>query len=244
MRAKTAVRRAIGAPVAAMLVLLVCAGSASAATVFSDGFESGDFGAWSTPTTAGDGTAAIQSTTVRTGALAAQLSESATAGSKAFVRKTFAAAQQDLTASGDFQVVKEGASGGNVPLFRFLDPTSARVVSVFRQNATGAIGLTFANGTRGTTTGKLALGTWAHVAMHVITNGAASTVEVSLNGTQVFTSSTQSLGTAGVSTIQIGNDTAAQAVTVVADTIDVENAAPATPSPPINTVKPTISGAA
>jgi hypothetical protein len=227
-----------------MLVLLVCAGSASAATVFSDGFESGDFGAWSTPTTAGDGTAAIQSTIVRTGALAAQLSESATAGSKAFVRKTFSAAQQDLTASGDFQVVKEGASGGNVPLFRFLDPTSARVVSVFRQNATGAIGLTFANGTRGTTTGKLALGTWAHVAMHVITNGAASTVEVSLNGTQVFTSSTQSLGTAGVSTIQIGNDTAAQAFTVVADTIDVENAAPATPSPPINTVKPTISGAA
>ena len=83
MRATTAVRRAIGAPVAAMLVMLVCAGSASAATVFSDGFESGDFGAWSTPTTAGDGTAAIQSTIVRTGALAAQLSESATAGSKA-----------------------------------------------------------------------------------------------------------------------------------------------------------------
>ena len=244
MRATTAVRRAIGAPVAAMLVMLVCAGSASAATVFSDGFESGDFGAWSTPTTAGDGTAAIQSTIVRTGALAAQLSESATAGSKAFVRKTFGAAQQDLTASGDFQVVKEGASGGNVPLFRFLDPTSARVVSVFRQNATGAIGLTFANGTRGTTTGKLALGTWAHVAMHVITNGAASTVEVSLNGTQVYSSATQSLGTAGVSTIQIGNDTAAQAFTIVADTIDVENAAPATPSPPINTVKPTISGAA
>ena len=47
-----------------------------------------------------------------------------------------------------------------------------------------------------------------------------------------------------MSTIQIGNDTAAQAFTIVADTIDVENAAPATPSPPINTVKPTISGAA
>ena len=244
MRAKTAVRRAIGAPVAAMLVLLVCAGSASAATVFSDGFESGDFGAWSTPTTAGDGTAAIQSTTVRTGALAAQLSESATAGSKAFVRKTFAAAQQDLTASGDFQVVKEGASGGNVPFFRFLDPASARVVSVFRQNATGAIGLTFANGTRGTTTGKLALGTWANIAMHVITNGTASTVQVSLNGTQVYSSAAQSLGTAGVSTIQIGNDTAAQAFTIVADTIDVQNAAPATPTAPVNTVKPTISGAA
>ena len=112
-----------------------------------------------------------------------------------------------------------------MPFFRFLDPASARVVSVYRQNATGAIGLTFANGTRGTTTGKLALGTWANIAMHVITNGAASTVDVRLNGTQVYSSNTQSLGTAGVSTIQIGNDTAAQAFNMAADTIDVQNAA-------------------
>jgi len=82
------------------------------------------------------------------------------------------------------------------------------------------------------------------IAMHVITNGTASTVQVSLNGTQIFSSAAQSLGTAGVSTIQIGNDTAAQAFTIVADTIDVQNAAPATPTAPVNTVKPTISGAA
>jgi hypothetical protein len=238
------VRRTLSILVGTVLSLVLCAATASAATVFSDGFESGDFGAWTTPTTGGDGTAAIQSAIVRTGAMAAQLSESANAGSKAFVRKTFSAAQQDLTASGDFQVVKEGASGGNVPFFRFLDPSSGRVVSVYRQNATGAIGLTFANGTRATTSGKLALGTWANVAMHVITNGAASTVEVRLNGAQVFSSNTQSLGTAGVSTIQIGNDTAAQAFNIVADTIDVQNAAAATPTAPVNTVKPTISGAA
>ena len=233
---------AIAAAVA--LALLAAAGSASAATVFTDGFESASFSAWSTVQTAGDGKAAIQSAIVRTGAVAAQLSESATAGSKAYLRKTFDAAQQDLTASGDFQVVAEGASGGNVPLFRFLDPTSARVVSVYRQNATGAVGLTFANGTRATTTGKLALATWAHIALHVITAGTASTVEVVLNGAQVYRSTTQSLGNAGVSTVQIGNDTAAQAFNLVADTVDVENASAATPSPPINTVKPTISGAA
>jgi hypothetical protein len=235
-------RRTLIILVTAACGLLAGAAPASAATVFSDGFESGTFGAWNTPTTGGDGTAVIQSTLVRTGTMAAQLSESATAGSRAFVRKTFGGAQQDLTASGDFQVVKEGASGGNVPFFRFLDPASARVVSVYRQNATGAIGVTFANGTRATSTGKLALGTWAKIAMHVITNGAASTVEVSVNGTQVYSSSTQSLGTAGVSTIQIGNDTAAQAFNLVADTIDVQNAAPATPAAPVNTVKPTISG--
>jgi laminin G domain protein len=238
------VRRILLIAVTAALGMLVSAGPASAASVFSDGFESGDFGAWSTPTTGGDGTAVIQSTLVRSGTLAAQFTESANTGSKAFVRKTFTAAQQDLTASGDFQVVKEGVSTGNVPFFRFLDPASSRVVSVFRQNGSGAIGLTFANGTRGSTTGTLALGTWANVSMHVITNGTASTVEVRLNGTLVYSSSTQSLGTAGVSTIQIGNDTAAQAGTIVADTIDVQNGAPATASPPVNTVKPTVSGAA
>jgi hypothetical protein len=227
-----------------VLALLVTAGPASAATVFTDGFESGTFSAWSTVQTGGDGKAVIQSATVRSGTVAAQLSESATAASRAYLRKTFTAAQQDLTASGDFQVVAEGASGGNVPFFRFLDPASARVVSVFRQNATGAIGLTFANGTRGSTTGKLALATWANIALHVITAGTASTVEVSLNGTQVYRSTTQSLGTAGVSTIQVGNDTTAQAFNLVADTIDVQNAAAATPSPPVNTVRPTISGAA
>jgi hypothetical protein len=226
------------------LVLLATAAPASAAAVFADGFESGTFSAWSTVQTGGDGKAVIQSAIVRSGTVAAQLSESATAGSRAYLRKTFTAAQQDLTASGDFQVVAEGASGGNVPFFRFLDPASARVVSVFRQNATGAIGLTFANGTRGSTTGKLALGTWAKIALHVITAGTASTVQVSLNGTQIYQSTTQSLGTAGVSTIQVGNDTTAQAFNLVADTIDVQNGAPATPSPPVNTVRPTISGAA
>jgi hypothetical protein len=236
------VRRTILIAVAVALALLVGAAPASAATVFADGFESGDFSAWSNVQTAGDGTAAIESAIVRTGALAAQLSESATAGSKAYVRKTFNAAQQDVTASGDFRVLKEGASGGNVPFFRVLDPASARLVSVYRQNSTGVIGLTFANGTHASTTAKLALDTWATVALHVITNGASSTVEVRVNGTLVYQSSAQSLGTAGVSTLQIGNDTAAQAFTLVADTIAVDNSAPATPSPPINTVKPTISG--
>jgi hypothetical protein len=113
---------------------------------------------------------------------------------------------------------------------------------VYRQNGSGAIGLTFPNGTHGSTAAKLPLDTWATVALHVIINGASSTVEVRLNGTLVYQSTAQSLGTAGVSTLQIGNDTAAQAFTAVVDTVDVENSAPAAPSPPVNTVKPTISG--
>src|SRR5213592_919977 len=187
--------------------LLAAAGPAGAATIFSDGFESGDYSAWSQVQTGGNGMAVVQSAITRTGGLAAQLSETSSSGSKAYARKTFASAQQDLTASGDFRVVAEGASGGNVPFFRLLNASSARIISVYRQNGTsGAVGLTY-GGSHFSTSGTLPLNTWGTIAVHV----AGSTVEVDLNGTAVYQTAAASLGTAGVSTVQIGNDTAAQA---------------------------------
>jgi hypothetical protein len=232
----------LAAGLACAVALFAGVGTASADTVFSDGFESGNFSAWTQVQTAGDGTAAVQSAIVRTGSLAARLSESSTSGSKAYARKTFASAQLDMSASGDFQVLQQGVSGGNVPFFRFLDPSSARIVSVYRQNGTsGSIGLGY-GGSYFSTTGSLPLSTWATIALHVITNGPSSTVEVRLNGTLIYQTSGASLGTAGVSTIQIGNDTAAQAFTIVADTISVQNGASTTPTPPVNTSPPIISG--
>jgi hypothetical protein len=232
----------LAAGLACAVALFAGVGTASADTVFSDGFESGNFSAWTQVQTAGDGTAAVQSAIVRTGSLAARLSESSTSGSKAYARKTFASAQLDVTASGDFQVLQQGASGGNVPFFRFLDPSSARIVSVYRQNGTsGSIGLGY-GGSYFSTTGSLPLNTWATIALHVITNGPSSTAEVRLNGMLIYQTSGASLGTAGVSTIQIGNDTAAQAFTIVADTISVQNGASTTPTPPVNTSPPIISG--
>src|SRR6266508_99091 len=234
--------RTLTVVVVVAVALLAGATGANADQIFSDGFESGDFSAWSQVQTAGDGTAVVQSTIVRTGSLAAQLSESSTAGSKAYVRKTFGSAQQDLTASGDFQVLQQGATGGNVPFFRFFDASSVRLVSLYRQNGTsGSIGVGY-GGSYFSTSGSLPLSTWATLALHVITNGTSSTVEVSLNGSLIYQSGSASLGTAGVSTLQIGNDTAAQAFTIVADTINVENGVPGTPSPPVNTSPPTISG--
>ena len=184
--------RCFSATVAVVVALLATAQPASASTLFSDGFESGDYSAWSQVQTGGDGMAVVQSAITRTGGLAAQLSESATTGSKAYARKTFAAAQQDLTASGDFRVVAQGASGGNVPFFRLLDASSARIISVYRQNGTsGAVGLTY-GGSHFSTSGTLPLNTWATIALHV----ANSTVEVRLNGALIYQTTAASLGTA------------------------------------------------
>jgi hypothetical protein len=230
---------------AAALLVLQGAVVASADTLFADGFESGDFSAWSQVTTAGDGSALVQGSVVRSGAYAAQLSESATAGSKAYARKTLASPEQELSASADFQVVQQGASGGNVPFFRLLDSASARIVSVYRQNGTsGVVGLGY-GGSNFSTSGRLALGTWASVSVHVIVAGAgASTVEVALNGTLVYQTTSASLTGSGVATVQIGNDTGAQAFNLVADNVALQNASGGTPTPPANTSPPTISGAA
>ncbi|HEU5243649.1 MAG TPA: LamG-like jellyroll fold domain-containing protein, partial [Gaiellaceae bacterium] len=214
---------------------------AQTTTIFSDDFESGNFSAWSSVQTAGDGTATVQSAIVSTGSYAAQLTESANSGSKSYVRKTFSA-QQDLTATGDFRVLQQGASGGNVPLLRFLDPGGTRLVSVYRLNGTaGTIGVNY-GGVYYSTTGKLALNTWANLSVHLTTNGAASTVAITLNGTQIYQTASASLGTAGIATLQLGNDTAAQAFGLVADNISVQGATIA--APPSNTSPPTIAGTA
>src|SRR5438876_903018 len=90
-------------------------GNPTGMTLFSDGFESGTFAAWSPGVEIGrGGTATVQSGVVKSGTYAAQLSETATSQSVAFVRETFALAPTDLDASGDFDITAEGASGGNV----------------------------------------------------------------------------------------------------------------------------------
>jgi hypothetical protein len=204
-------------------------GSTGSTTIFSDGFESGSFSAWSPgATTAADGSATVQSTTVKSGSYAARLSESATSGSKAYLRETFLA-QQDLTVSGDFQIQQQGASGSNVPLFRFFDPSGTRLVQVYRQNGTsGAVWVGY-GGAFYPTTGTLAMNTWATVSVHVITNGAASTVAVTLNNTQIYQSTTANLGTAGIATVQLGNDIGAQTFSLAADNISVRTSGSANP---------------
>ncbi len=241
-RAGLRVWRIFVAAAVVVAALVAGAGTASADVLFSDGFESGNFSAWSPPKTGGDGSAVVQSSIVKSGSYAAQLSESSTSGSKAYVRTTFGTAQQDLTASGDFRVLQQGASGGNVPFLRFFTGGGTRIISLYRQNVTGKIQVSY-GGANFASSATLALNTWANLQLHVITAGATSTVQVLLNGTtSIYQTTSANLGTVGVSTVQIGNDTAAQAGTIVADNVNVQNGGSL--SPPSNTAPPTITGQA
>ena len=70
------------------------------------------------------------------------------------------------------------------------------------------------------TSGTLPLSTWAHAELRVVTAGSgASTVQVWLNGGQVYQTTTGSLGTAGLATVQIGSDSPSQTFTQVVDNV-------------------------
>ena len=213
---------------------------ASSNILFSDGFESGDFSAWTPVKTGGNGTAVVQSSIIKTGTYAAQLSETASSGSLAYARKTLLGGQVDLTASGDFQVLQEGASGGNVPFFRFFASDGKRIITLYRQNVNSKIQVGYGNGNF-VSSGTLALNTWANLQLHVTIAGAASTVEVRLNGNLIYSTTSANLGTSAAASVQLGNETAAQQFTLVADNIVVQTS---NTGPPVNTAPPTISGSA
>lgn len=196
------------------------ADSPPAGLLFSDDFETGTLAAWQV-VIGGGGTAAAQTTTVKTGTFAARLAESASAGSLAYARRAFATPLTDFTVASDFNVLQEGASGANVPLLRLLDATGARIVILYRQNATNGQLWVSQNGTRVNTGTLLPLTQWRNVELRVKIAGAASIVQVRVNGVQVYTTSTASLGTGAIKTIQLGNDTASQLFVIAADNVSV-----------------------
>ena len=190
--------------------------------LFSDGFELGDLSRWSSVRTGADGEAVVQSATVRGGALAARLSATANTGSYAYARRSLSPGETDVTVSGDFRVEQEGASGGNVPFLRLYDAGGARLISLYRQNLSGDKIRVTHSGAGADTTGRLPLGQWGRLRLRVKTNGTgASTVEVFLDGAEIYRTTTASLGSQGVSAVQIGNDTARQPFTILVDDVEV-----------------------
>jgi hypothetical protein len=186
----------------------------------NDGFETGNFSAWSIVQTGADGTATVQSAVVKTGTYAARLSASATTGSFAYARKTLSSAKTDVTVEGDFRILVEGAANANVPILRLYDGGGVRLVSLYRQNQSGDQVSIHHSGAYHTTAGRLPLTTWARFTLHVVTAGTgASTIEVRMNGSPIYSTTSASLGSAGVVTLQIGNETRQQTFSLVADDI-------------------------
>lgn len=189
------------------------------ATGFGDGFETGDLSRWSESRVGGDGTVAAQQSIVRSGAYAVRLSATRNSGSFAVLRKQLAAPATSLTVQGDFRISTEGSKGGNVPLLRLFDSSGSRLVTVARQNHASDKVYVEHNGSYRQTTGRVPLNRWVSARVAVTTAGSTSLVELSLDGKVVYRTTSANLGTTGVLTVQLGNDTKSQQFTLAADNV-------------------------
>jgi hypothetical protein len=123
-----------------------------------------------------------------------------------------------------------------------LDPSSAALLKI-RTGAGTALLRLFVNGAgrlavrndttavATTSTTTIAAGRWYEGRVHVTVNGAASAVEVFLDGTRLATlSSSQSLGTTPIGRVQLGDDAVGKQYDVVFDDVVLDTSGPMPPA--------------
>ena len=179
---------------------------AAAPPIFADGFESGNFAAWTS-----NGGLVVEGTDVRAGAFAA---EGNTTTGNVFAKKTLSATYADGYGRVAFEVKSQVSQ---VNLLRMRDAAGVSIGYVY-VTPTGQ--LAFHNDTTAVNTvSSVSPGAgWHAVELHVAVNGAASVVEVWLDGVAVPSlSGSATLGTAPIGIFQIGETQAAQTYDVVFD---------------------------
>ncbi|WP_427174754.1 LGFP repeat-containing protein [Arthrobacter sp. 92] len=175
-------------------------------TVAANNFESGTLDGF-TVNTGTTGTATIDNTQAHSGTCAAHLHVTTDPGSLANLVTTLPANSNDVYADAWFNITTAGVAGNDVPYFRFFFDTT-RFVDIYRYNSNGQMWLRVTSSAGFTYTnlvpGSIALNAWRHVGMHVIANGAASTVEVWLDGTSIFSSNQIDTTATTVTAVQLG----------------------------------------
>ncbi|GAA3314462.1 hypothetical protein [Arthrobacter ramosus] len=175
-------------------------------TVVANNFESGTLAGF-TVNTGTTGTATIDNSQAHSGSCSAHLHVTTDPGSLANLVTTLPANSNDVYADAWFNITTAGVAGNDVPYFRFFFDTT-RFVDIYRYNSNGQIWLRVTSSTGFTYTklvsGSIALNAWRHVGMHVIANGAASTVEVWVDGTSIFSSNQVNTTATTVTALQLG----------------------------------------
>jgi acid phosphatase type 7 len=191
--------------------------TASAATLFSDGFESGNLSNWTTVSGL-----AVQNQQVATGAFAAR-ETGVSLGGATYARKTLSAAQTDLYYSLKFKVISQGAN--TVTLLKFRTAADASLVGVSLNSSGRLIYLNDVTSTSTSSTLTPAQGVWHTLQVHVTIADTASQIQVWCDGAQVSAlSKTDSFGTNPVGRIQLGENTSGRIYDVALDDVVVSTA--------------------
>lgn len=193
------------------LALIVPRIASASGPVFSDDFESGGLGAWSSTSTTPP---AVQQTSVHAGVDAAEV---AVSGTRAFATATFDAAQPQLYYRMWFRV--EGHSTP-ITLGRFLNPSST---SILRFGLTKTGKLFLGNDTNKAVARSLTGVTddaWHELQVHLLIGGANGRADAWLDGVPIADlGGVRDYGSAGVQSIQFGEPKNGRSSDVVYDDI-------------------------
>jgi hypothetical protein len=178
-------------------------GTVSTAT----GFETGGW-CGMVPKIGGDAAAFISSGQKKSGTKSLKLHVTDTAGSIANVSTpSFPSGTKTVYADGWFNITTAGNAGNNVPYFRFFSG-STRIADTYRYNNNGQMWLRVTSPTgfvyTKLTAGSVSMNAWHRVGMRVTTNGSASTVQVWLDGSLKYSSSSVKLTATTLSKVQLG----------------------------------------
>jgi acid phosphatase type 7 len=186
-------------------------GGGGGTPLFGDDFESGTLSKWS-----GASGLAVQSSVVASGTFAARATAT---GSPAFAFQTLASGSSQLYYRLRFNVQSQAATSAY--LARLRTASNGAILGLYI-GSTGILcyrdDITLANTCTSVSPPK---GVWHTALLHVIVNGAASTVEVSLDGTQLI-GKTDNLGTTGVGRIELGDSSGGKTFDVAFDDVVVD----------------------
>ena len=190
-------------------VVVVTLAPAAASTVFADGFESGDLSAW----TANIGLVAQQQD-VFAGSWAARAQGNA---SPAYAYEELPIATPSLTAETWFDVVSRSTRVG---LVRLETASGSNLVTLSVNMAGELVERNDVTGTVSTTSIVPENGVWHHLVVHALINGTAGHVDVSLDDPATpQISNVESLGTAPIGRLRLGDGTTIHAFDVAFDEV-------------------------
>ena len=173
-------------------------------------FESGSITAegFDAPVTGGTGTASVSSAQQHSGRCSVYLHVTTGATSLANFSAPLPSGSDEVYTDGWFNITRAGLAGNDVPYFRFFNG-STRMLDVFRSNDNGALVLRVTSPTQAgvfsyqTLAPTVPLGTWHHLVVHVVANGASSTAEVWFDGQLLYASQVATAFNA-VTRVQLG----------------------------------------
>jgi hypothetical protein len=186
--------------------------TATASLLFSDGFESGDLSKWTGVTGL-----IVQQQEVYNGVYAARQS---TNGSATWAYKQLSSTQSTLYYRLRFKIISQSS---NMYLLKFRTATGGSLLGVF-VNSTGKLAYrNDTNSTTSTSTTDVTSGTWHDLQTRITVNGLNSETEIWLDGVRIDAlSKTESLGSAQIGRIQVGDNSTGRSYDVAVDNVVVD----------------------